>query len=175
MTPAPRKQIGRNVGAMTREAIFETADAIEVESREGYEVTRKRVLYEEVLLVTFHRTLGVPYAITMAVMTLLFGGLALIFLLVSHEPAFAIAFGIVALPFLIALVVRVALKLDFVTVFGRRSKAVLRFAIRKQRAREVYGRICSRTMEVQRAMAEPEPAAVPIDEPPAPPVGDDHI
>ncbi len=174
MTPAPRNQIGRNVGAMTREAIFETDDAIEVESREGYEVTRKRVLYEEVLLVTFHRTLGVPYVITMAVMTLLLGGSALIFLLGAHEPGVAIGFGIVALPFFIALVVRVALKLDFVTVFGRRSKAVLRFAVRKQRAREVYGRICSRTMEVQRAMAEPEPpAAIAAEElPPAPPVSE---
>jgi hypothetical protein len=173
MTPAPRKQIGRNFGAMTRELIFETADAIEVESREGYEVTRKRVLYEEVLLVTFHRSLGVPYVIALAALTLLFGGLALIFLLGAHEPGFAIVFGIATLPFLIALVIRLALKLDFVTVFGRRSKAVMRFAVRKRRAREVYGRICSRTMEVQRAMAEPEPATpVSAEEPPMPPVSE---
>jgi hypothetical protein len=174
MTPAPRKQIGRNTGAMTRELIFETADAIEVESREGYEVSRKRVLYEEVLLVTFHRALGTPYVVTMAIATLLFGGLALIFLLSSHEPAFAMVFGIVALPFLIALVVRLALKVDFVTVFGRRSKAVIRFTLRKRRARELYGRICSRTMEVQRAMTEAEPAAVPIavEGPPAAPVSE---
>jgi hypothetical protein len=169
MTPASRKQIGRNVGVMTRELIFETPDAIEVESREGYEVSRKRVLYEEVLLVTFHRALGKGYVIFMAVMAAFFGGLALIFLLGAHEPAFAISFGIVASPFLIALVVRLALKLDFVTVFGRRSKAVIRFLFRKRRAREVYGAICSRTVEVQRAMAEPEPVAAPTEEPPLPP------
>jgi hypothetical protein len=174
MTPASRRQIGRNTGAMTRELIFETPDAIEVESHEGYEVTRKRVLYEEVLLVTFHRALGTPYVIAMAVFTLVFGGLALTFLFGSHEPVFATVFGIVALPFLIALVIRLALQVDFVTVFGRRSKAVIRFAVRKRRARELYGRICSRTMEVQRAMAEAEPAPVPIavEEPPLPPVAE---
>lgn len=174
MTPAPRKKIGRNVGPMTRELIFETADAIEVESREGYEISRKRVLYEEVLLVTFHRALGEPYVVTMLGLTLLFGGLALYFLLSAHEPAAAFVFGIMALPFLIALVVRITLKVDFVTVFGRRSKAVIRFAFRKRRARELYGRICSRTMEVQRAMAEAEPAEVPIavEEPPLPPVSE---
>ena len=169
MTPSWRKKIGRNVGLMTREVIFDTPDAIEVESREGYEVTRRRVLYEEVLLVTFHRTLGTPYVVFMAVMTSLFGGLALIFFLSLHELGFAIAFSIVTLPLLIALVIRLALKLDFVTVFGRRSKAVIRFPFRKRRAREVYGAICSRTLEVQRAMAEPEPAAAPIEEPPLPP------
>jgi len=169
MTPSRRKKIGRNVGLMTREVIFDTPDAIEVESREGYEVTRRRVLYEEVLLVTFHRTLGTPYVVFMAVMTSLFGGLALIFFLSLHEPGFAIAFSIVTLPLLIPLVIRLALKLDFVTVFGRRSKAVIRFPFRKRRAREVYGAICSRTLEVQRAMAEPEPAAAPIEEPPLPP------
>ena len=169
MTPSRRKKIGRNVGLMTREVIFDTPDAIEVESREGYEVTRRRVLYEEVLLVTFHRTLGTPYVVFMAVMTSLFGGLALIFFISLHEPGFAIAFSIVTLPLLIPLVIRLALKLDFVTVFGRRSKAVIRFPFRKRRAREVYGAICSRTLEVQRAMAEPEPAAAPIEEPPLPP------
>jgi hypothetical protein len=67
-------------------------------------------------------------------------------------------------------VIRLTLQLDFVTVFGRRSKAVMRFVARKRRAREVYGRICSRTTEVQRAMAEPERAApVAIEEPPLPP------
>jgi hypothetical protein len=58
----------------------------------------------------------------------------------------------------------------FVTAFGRRSKAVMRFAIRKRRAREVYGRICSRTLEMQRAMVEVEPAPpVVVDRPAVPP------
>ena len=193
MTPAPRKRIGRNVSGMTRALIYETADAIEVESREGYEVSRKRVLYEEVLLVTIHRALGLAYVTSLGVMALLFGGIALTILIASREPVVAAWFGVVALPFLVACVLRLLLKVDYVTVFGRRSKAVMRFPFSKRRARETYGRICSRTMEVQRAMVEREPETpapvheqaetpppvgeppempAPLDEPPAPPTAE---
>jgi hypothetical protein len=154
MTPVKRKLLGRNVGVMLREAVYETADAIECESREGYEVTRKRVLFEEVLLVTIHREVGLPYVITMAVTTVIFAGIALLFQLWARTPAVAIPFAILALPFFIGCVVRLVLKLDYVSVFGRRSKAAMRFSLRKRRAREVYGRICSRALEVQRAMVE---------------------
>jgi hypothetical protein len=165
MTPGPRKKLGRNVGGMTRELIFETADAIEVESREGYDVTRKRVLFEEILLVTSHRVIGWPYVIGLGLTALFFGMWALV---ASPEPAIAISMAVLALPFLAACIVRLVLKLDIVTVFGRRSKAVMRFAIRKQRAREVYRRICARTAEVQQEKLAAEPAApVPINEFPA--------
>jgi len=170
MTPGSRKQIGRNVGAMTRDWIFETADAIEVESRTGYEVSRKRVLYEDVLLVTIHREVGFAYVISLGIAALLFGGIALAILLGARETVAAAWFGVVALPFLAACIVRLVLKVDIVTVFGRRSKAVLRFTFRKRRAREMYGRICSRTLEVQRAMVEVEPEMPePVDEPPPEP------
>jgi hypothetical protein len=87
----------------------------------------------------------------------------------AHEAGAAITFALLALPFLIALIVRLVLKLDFVTVFGRRSKAVMRFAIKKRRAREVYGHICARAREVQRSMEPPPAAPVPVEEPPLPP------
>lgn len=172
MTPGPRRKLGRNVGVMTRESIFETADAIEVDSREGYEVVRKRVLFEEVLLVTIHRTYGVAYVVVMLILTLVFGMVTLVFQFGAHEAGFAITFGILTLPFLIALIVRLVLKLDFVTVFGRRSKAVIRFAVNKRRAREVYGHICARAREVQRSMEPPPAAAVAVEEPPLPPAAE---
>ena len=166
MTPGKRKLLGRNVGAMSREAVYETADAIESESRAGYEVTRKRVLFEEVLLVTIHREMGALYVTITALVAVMFGGIAFA---AGKEPAIAISFGILALPFFIACVIRLAAKLDFVSVFGRRSKAVMRFSLRKRRAREVYGRICSRALEVQRAMAERQSEeALPMSEEPPP-------
>ena len=88
MTPRKRKLLGRNAGVMLREAVFETADAIESESREGYEVTRKRVLFEEVLLVTIHREMGALYVISMAAATIIFAGIAI---LGRSEPAVAIS------------------------------------------------------------------------------------
>jgi hypothetical protein len=168
MTPSPRRKLGRNVGVITRELIFETADGIEVDSREGYDIVRKRVLFEEVLLVTIHRAYGVTYVVVMLLLSIVFGILAVGFQFGAHEAGAAITFAILALPFLIALIVRLVLKLDFVTVFGRRSKAVMRFAVKKRRAREVYGHICARAREVQRSM-EPPPAAVPVEEQPLPP------
>jgi hypothetical protein len=169
MTPGKRKLLGRNAGVMLREAVYETADAIECEAREGYEVTRKRVLFEEVLLVTIHREAGTLYVITMAAVTVIFAGVALDFQLWARVPGVAISFGILAVPFLIGCVVRLVLKLDYVCVFGRRSKAVMRFSLRKRRAREVYGRICSRALEVQRAMVEREPEPATEVPPPSPP------
>lgn len=165
MTPVKRKLLGRNVGAMTREAVFETADAIETESHEGYDVTRKRVLFEEVLLVTIHREMGVLYVTLTAALTIIFAGTAY---LSSSFPPVVIIFGILALTFFIVCAVRLILRVDIVSVFGRRSKAVMRFAVRKRRAREVYGRICSRALEVQRAMIErqPEETLPPTEEPP---------
>jgi hypothetical protein len=148
MTPPARKLIGRNSGAMSRQRVYETADGIEVESHEGYEVTRKRVLFQEVLLVTIHRESGRAFVISTGLATLFFILMALILQVTS--PAAAITFALLAVPFLIACLVRLILKHDYVTVFGRRSKAAMRF-MRKRRAREVYGRICSRTTEVQRA------------------------
>lgn len=169
MTPGKRKLLGRNVGVMTREAVFETADAIESEAREGYDVTRKRVLFEEVLLVTIHTELGTGYFVLMLLMTLILGSISAIFQFGAHLPVVAVVFAVLAVPFLVALVVRLIWKLDYVTVFGRRSKAVMRFSLRKRRAREVYGRICSRALEVQRSMAERQTEeAPPISEAPPP-------
>jgi hypothetical protein len=168
MTPGKRTLLGRNTGTMMRERVFETADAIESESHEGYEVTRKRVLFEEVLLVTIHREAGTGYVIAMAVATVIFAGVALLLQFKARAPEIAIAFGILALPFLIGLVVRLMLKVDYVCVFGRRSKAVMRFSLRKRRAREVYGRICSRALEVQRAIVELQ-TDITESSPPSPP------
>ena len=63
----------------------------------------------------------------------------------------AIFFGAFGLPALIAFLTRLLLGVDVVTVFGRRSKTNLRFALRKQRAREVYGTICAAVRNAQRA------------------------
>jgi hypothetical protein len=169
MTPAKRKLLGRNTGAMRREKVYETADAIESESHEGYEVTRKRVLFEEVLLVTIHNEIGTGYFVGMLLVTLILGSIAVVLQFGAHVAIAAIIFAVITLPFLILLLVRVIWKLDVVSVFGRRSKAVMRFSIRKRRARETYGRICSRALEVQRAMVEQQTAAITDAQPPSPP------
>src|SRR5712692_1290442 len=60
---APRKKLGRSTQAFAREAVYEMADGLETESSEHYEVIRKRVLFEDVLLVTYHREIGIWFMI----------------------------------------------------------------------------------------------------------------
>src|SRR3954453_21391521 len=101
MNPDKRKRLGRNAGVMSREAVYETADAIESESREGYDVTRKRVLFEEVLLVTIHTELGTGYFVVTLLMTLILGSIAVVLQFGAHVPIAAIIVAILGLPFLI--------------------------------------------------------------------------
>ncbi|MEO8033961.1 MAG: hypothetical protein ABI837_05970 [Acidobacteriota bacterium] len=183
--PVTRRLIGKNARITTRERIYETDEAVEVEMRDQYDVSRKRVLFDEVLLVTYHRTLGLSFLFVCAVGAVVFFGLGL-FLLSSQQPVAAWVCSGVAVPFLLAGALRMILKLDFVTVFGRRSKAVMRFPFRKKRAHELYGHLCARTRTVQQRNARhteeapvgpaqaaddlPQPAVEPgLSAPPGPP------
>ena len=58
-----RRRLGKFATVVSREFVYETADGIEIESRDQYDVARKKVLYEEVLLVTFHREMGAIFLI----------------------------------------------------------------------------------------------------------------
>jgi hypothetical protein len=55
----------------------------------------------------------------------------------------ALFFAVFGFPALVAFLARLLLGVDVVTIFGRRSKASIRFTWRKRRAREVYGVICA--------------------------------
>jgi len=79
----------------------------------------------------------------------------------------ALIFAAIGTPSLVLLLSRLITKVDVVTVFGRRSKAVIRFPGKKRRAREVYGRICARVRQVQQQLAAENPEPGPAT--PAPP------
>ncbi len=146
-----RKVLGRSRSLGSRATIYQGTDALEIEVSEQYEVIEKRVLFDDVLMVTLHREKGVFYLILTALMALLLLGMAILFVSVNFDawPA-AVFFGILGLPALIAFLTRLLLGVDVVTVFGRRSKTDLRFALRKQRAREAYGTICAVVRNAQR-------------------------
>jgi hypothetical protein len=154
-----------------RSSIYETADGLEIEANEQYETLQRRVLFEDVVLVTFHRETGWPYVLA-------HGAIALVFLLIAGLLFAAAAplgvtllFTALGAPSLALLIVRMIVKVDVVTVFGRRSKAVIRFPWHKRRAREVYGRICARTRQVQAQIAAGQrDEATPASESIAPPL-----
>jgi hypothetical protein len=148
---APRKLLAKSRMAFSNQSVFQTAEGLDIESNEQYEIVERRVLFDDVLLVTIHREKGVPYLVVTGLFSLFFVGLALLILSINVDAWSAAAvFGIMGSPVLLAFLIRLFLGVDVITVFGRRSKAELRFALRKKRAREVYGTICAAVRSAHR-------------------------
>ncbi len=157
----PRKLLRRSGSLFAREAVFQTADGLEVDLTEHYEVVRRRVLYDDVSLVTYHSDRGFWYLLSTAVIGALFTlmGMYIVGLGPNTWPV-SLMFFAFGIPSLILCLVRLMFGRDVITVFGRRSKAVLRFsALRRKRARAVYGEICAAVRRAQAAASAsaPEP------------------
>jgi len=174
MSEPGRTLLGRYTGLASRERLYETAEGIEVESNDHYDVARRRVFYDDVVLVTYHRQIGGLF-ITINLLFIFM----IVFMAASVASAIRtkavwpviITWLIFAAPSAIAVILRLLLRVDVITVFGRRSKATLRYSWRKRRAREVYGRICSRVRHAQRvseAATEGSPVLQPQLAPPLP-------
>lgn len=136
------------------DATFLCSDGLEVDASQNYEITRRRVFFDDVQLVTLHRERGAAYLIVTGAFGALFLAWAIFMVSLSFDtwPAALFFFGMGGIPFT-AFLIRLAVGRDVVTVFGRRSKAVLRFnAFQHRRAREVYGQVCA---AVRRAQAQP--------------------
>jgi hypothetical protein len=170
-----RTRLGRVITLSTRESIFQTAEGIEVDSVEQFELIRRRVLYEDVQLVTYHRERGLAFLLTTGIVAAFFIGLGLLIGSIGSEMQGAAVFLVIGFVPLIAFLLRFMFGADVITVFGRRSRARLRFGVRKARARQVYGSICAAVRNAQRirpttmpgVTATPLPAGVPM--PPATP------
>lgn len=166
-----RTRIGRNTGFATRQIVYRTQLGIEVDELDHFEVVRKRVFYDDVLLVTYHREPS-GFGIFLIIVMLLF---ALLAISTSSVPPLAMTLAAIAALALIGGVIRLALKVDVVTIFGRRSKAAVRYPFRKAYARRIYNETCANVAAAQRKLAheiaanEPPPDATPAEElPPMP-------
>jgi hypothetical protein len=171
---APRRTLlASNSGLHSFSRVYRTADAIEVDEIEGTDVTRRRVLLEEILLVTHHREYGTAFVVTTAALFTVataFSGLVA----VTERTAGLVLFALTGLPVLLALALRLVLGLDVVTVFGRRTKAVLRFSLRKARARETFRLVCRVARERQERLARERARAGPPAVPATPATPGDH-
>jgi hypothetical protein len=185
---APRVRIGRYNDLATRQIVYQTEEAIEVDEIDHFQIVRKRVFFDDILFVTLHRQFGAAFLVTMATLAAIL--LLVTAILVSeHQPEFGLGFGAAASPFIVAFFVRLVLRQDVVTVYGRRSKAAMRFTFRKAFARAKFeeitslgrraqARIAAQQRAGERHTAERElPSDVPLppaetqsaDEPPAEP------
>lgn len=149
-----RKYLGRNFGVGTRQRIYEQEDAIEVESSDQYELSRKRVLFEDVALITYHREYGWVYLTTQIILAVVFFAIAVVTYAAGGGTTAALILSAFALPPVILIVLRVALRVDVISIFGRRARATIRFSFQKQKARELYGRLCYRTRQVQKQIED---------------------
>jgi len=155
------------------DAAFLTPDGIDVDSTQNYEVVRRRVFFDDVHLVTLHHERGIAYLIVTGLFGAFFLGIAILIVAIDTDawPG-ALPFFVIGLLFLVAFLIRTAMGRDIVTVFGRRSRAVLRFgSFKRQRAREVYGQLCAAVRRGQSAVLAPEsPAPALPPDVPLPPV-----
>ncbi|MGA7614366.1 MAG: hypothetical protein WBX15_04225 [Thermoanaerobaculia bacterium] len=167
MTPTRRRLLGKRIGFVTRERIYRVEDALEIDESDHYMVTRKRVFFDDVLLVTRHQKLGAAFlSIT--------GSLALLFVFVSiavglNEPiGGTIVFALGGLPFCVVFLIRLIFKVDVISVFGRRTMAQMYFPFRKKQAQEVFNEICAATRAAQRRRTAERPLSAPEPAPPPP-------
>jgi hypothetical protein len=165
-----RHYLGKASGIALRQRVYRAREYLEVDEIDGYDVVRKRVFFDDVVLVTYHRFLGWPYLAGIGVVLALFVLISL-GIGVSDARAGLITFALGALPFLVLLLLRLILKVDAVTVFGKRSKAQVHFPFRKARAREVYVQLCRAVREQQERLAREFSRAQAPRAVPAPPAG----
>ncbi len=146
-----RTRIGRNSGLATRQAIYRTPAGIEVDEHDHFEVVRKRVFYDDVLLVTYHREPSWGFVVFTALLVIFFGILAAV---AKDVPPLAMPLAAIAVLALILCVARLLMQVDVVSVFGRRSKASIRYPYRKAFAKQMFNEICANVAAAQRRLAQ---------------------
>jgi hypothetical protein len=161
MTTPVKTLIGRDNSLASTGRVYETDDAIVAETSDQYELSRKSVLFEDILLITFHREIGWMFVAVQSVI-IVFALLVAGTTYAANGPFLSVAIiAAFSIPSIIALIVRLIFKVDVISIFGRRSRAAIRFSFRKKRARELYGRLCYRTRQKQRVPEETTPEVMP--------------
>jgi hypothetical protein len=164
-----------NLGGHRR--VFEIEGALEIDENDFTQIERTRVYFDDVLGITYHQQVGVAFLVFNGVFGALFVFIALVIAAADRNPAGGIVMGLFAVPFVVAFLLRLVLKVDVITVYGKRTKATIRFGLRKGRARTIYSDLTAKVRARQaKALAEqpppPAPAAseIPLPPPPPPPL-----
>jgi hypothetical protein len=171
MTPS-REFLGRDYDPAGRRTVFGLPDALETDEAVLLRIERTRVYFDDILAITHHRQLGFVF--------LLFNGLFATGLLIgaaaswmSDAPrAAVVTFSILSSPFVLAIILRLALGVDVITVYGRRTSTRFRFAFRKQRARDIFRDLTLKIRARQESIADsvlPPPPVPDLPPPPPPP------
>ena len=153
-----------------RQRVYMREDCVEIDELDHYDITRWRVYFEDVLAVTRHKIYGWSFVVAMCLINAL---LLLIMFAVSASGGGSIGaliMLIIAAPFLLLLILRLVLRVDIITVCGRRTRAEMQFFLRKGKARRVFEDLVQRVSltqaELEARYATEEVAAGPSFGPP---------
>jgi hypothetical protein len=172
MARFPRRTLlARRNGLSSVERIYRTRDAVEVEELEGYDVTRRRVLFDEVILVSRHKEVGWAFVLVMLAL-LTFTGFMSLVVAIADAKSGVVSGLFFVLPVVVLVALRLILRLDVITVQGPRSRARIPFWFRKERANEVYRLVARLAREQQARRAQDQGASRPD---PAPPAGEPRL
>lgn len=144
-----RRLVGKAHSWTERVRVFWTDEALEVDQADNYEIRRRRVFFDEILLVTLHSTRGGVLPWVLALLAVPFG----FFSLFSFGDAGRMFLIMTILLGVLAAIVGL-LPVWVVTAFGKRTRARMSYRMREGRAREVYAEICRAVGQAQRALAE---------------------
>ncbi|HEX3531685.1 MAG TPA: hypothetical protein VH988_31890 [Thermoanaerobaculia bacterium] len=170
-----RRLLGTANGIAERVRVYRTAEALEIDRMEYYNIRRQRVFFDEVQLVTLHAKRGLTVgAVAWGVLALLVGLATSGVARNGTAPVFSAFLAVTAALALGSLISMLA-PVWTVTVFGKRTRARIRFRLRGGKARRIYEEICRATAEAQEEAAlrfaaqRPQPPPLPP-LPPMPPL-----
>jgi hypothetical protein len=147
-----RRLLGTTSTIASRMRVYLADEAIEVDEIEGYTGTRKRVLFDEVVLITLDRRRHISTLVTSAALGLVLAGTTLATRAADGKAMSGITIAtatIMASPFWLWFLAHLALGVDCVTVFGKRTAAQMRFFLRKRRAQAVFAQLRELVGQVQ--------------------------
>ncbi|MBI5369394.1 MAG: hypothetical protein HZA54_20335 [Planctomycetes bacterium] len=153
--PEKKRRLGGAGGFFgSEERVYAVADGLVVDCVDHGTITRSRVFYDDVLMVTRHRMRGWLF-LTLTGLAAAGFGLPGVLLLADRNafPA-GVIFLVIAVVFAVPCALRAALGLDVITVYGKRTKAVVRFWLRKERAQMVHAQVIDAVRRAQAAAAD---------------------
>lgn len=151
----PQRQrtfVAKHTTMTSRLRVYALADAVEIEER-VYSLQRRRVLFDEVQLITLHRRRRWPVITFLLLMTFSFVAFAALFFSEAETTAFSIFAGF-ALLFLLFSAWYIALPAHVLTLTSRRNREEIQFGFREGRARQWFGQLQRSIREAQNRMAE---------------------
>ena len=154
MNPTPRKRtfIAKHTTLSSRVRVFALPDALELEER-VYSLQRRRVLFDEIQLLTLHYRRRWPLITVLLLLTVSFLPFVALFLEEGQTTAAAVCGGMSIL-FLLLSALYLTRPAAVLTVTSRRNQEEIQFGFRKARARQWFAQLQRSVREAQSKVAE---------------------